>query len=207
MLTAPQKILLAARALSDAGPEPFTIEQLVVAAWKLDKKAFGLKGFADKHPNSNVVYSSIMGQRGLVFRGYLDQCQGSKVYTLSDKGRVEAGRADSGVRAVLPVVQLSREDEENLTRLLRSKAYLRIAAGQGGTVNFTDALAFWFGQVPDEVDGLVETARGSVARGVRRLRSGQEVRSNELWTLRQVNAWLAAKFARELERRSARHSA
>ena len=61
-LTVSQKIILAAHKLEQAGHTPFTIEALTVAAWKDNKQTFGLRGFDDQYPNSNVLYAALMGE-------------------------------------------------------------------------------------------------------------------------------------------------
>ena len=47
--TVPEKILLAAYALEEAGESPFTAEALVVSAWRKYPITFGLKQFAEKY--------------------------------------------------------------------------------------------------------------------------------------------------------------
>lgn len=62
-----QKVLLAAHALE---PIPFTLAQLVVAAWELYPEDFSLPGFPE-HPDSNKVTTLVIGSRGLVARRQL----------------------------------------------------------------------------------------------------------------------------------------
>jgi hypothetical protein len=64
-LTRNDLILLAAKKLAN----PFTEEQLVVAAWQLDKEKFGLAGYHGFYPNNNLVKLQLMGKNGLVKRG------------------------------------------------------------------------------------------------------------------------------------------
>src|SRR5438067_10047204 len=83
--TVPEKILLAAHHLEEQGQSPFSAEALIVASWQKFPKSFGLKGYADQHPDSNKVLSSIMGERGLARRGWLAK-MGQKLYSLTKEG-------------------------------------------------------------------------------------------------------------------------
>jgi hypothetical protein len=203
-LTANQKILLAARDLEARGFKPFTIEALTVAAWKSCPKSFGLKGYESLHPNSNVIYASIMGEGRLVRRGWLEK-KGPKLYELSAQGRAEAERiagGDSGRRKT-GVIQPSRECEAELDRLLVSRAVIRLRGGNALTLNRTDADAFWLHGDGEAVEAVILAARACLVGGVVKLRSGREVREAELSEVSLVNAWLSVKFGREMAKRKA----
>ena len=45
--TVPEKILLAAFQLEEAGQSPFSAEALIVSAWQKYPRTFGLKGYDD----------------------------------------------------------------------------------------------------------------------------------------------------------------
>lgn len=47
--------LLAVAAAELASPDGFTLEELVVAAWRSDPATWGLRGFEDQYPDSKVV--------------------------------------------------------------------------------------------------------------------------------------------------------
>src|SRR5947209_20557091 len=113
--TVPEKILLAAYALEEAGDSPFTAESLVVSAWKKYPVTFGLKTFAEHYPDSNKVLASIMGERGLARRGWLSKV-GQKLYSLTREGRQAVRRllrADETpvAEAVAQPVLLARVEE------------------------------------------------------------------------------------------------
>src|SRR5688572_10960380 len=80
--TLPEKILLAAYQLEEAGQSPFSAESLIVGAWQKCPVAFGLKGYAELYPDSNKVLASIMGEKGLAKRGWLVK-MGQRLYSLS----------------------------------------------------------------------------------------------------------------------------
>ena len=84
--TVPEKILLAAENLEKQGHSPFTAESLIVASWQKFPSTFGLKGFAEKYPDSNKILSSIMGEKGLARRGWLVK-MGQKLYAMTREGR------------------------------------------------------------------------------------------------------------------------
>src|SRR5215510_9705054 len=120
--TVPEKILLAAFALEEAGESPFTAEALVVSAWKKYPVTFGLKNFAEQYPDSNKVLASIMGERGLARRGWLSKV-GQKLYALTREGRQAVRRlhrADESPAAEASTgpVKLGREQERFLQALL-----------------------------------------------------------------------------------------
>src|SRR5271168_765312 len=84
--TVPEKILLAAFELEEAGQSPFSAEALIVAVWQANPRTFGLKGYAEQYPDSNKVLTSLMGEKGLARRGWLIKT-GSKMYALTREGR------------------------------------------------------------------------------------------------------------------------
>lgn len=158
--TVPEKILLAAYALEEAGHSPFSAEALVVSAWKKYPGTFGLKTFADHYPDSNKVLASIMGERGLARRGWLSKV-GQKLYSLTREGRQSVRRL---LRAdepppVPPVVgphKLSREHESFLQGVLASTALTKFREGRERELTFADACRFW---------GVTENLQGAQLTG------------------------------------------
>lgn len=65
-------VMRAARAMSG----PFTVEDLTVAAWKLDREKLGLSGYRDLYPDHNRVASTVWGKKGLVGKGLLELSNG-----------------------------------------------------------------------------------------------------------------------------------
>jgi hypothetical protein len=63
-----------------------TVPEIVVRAWLLNNKLFGLKGFEKHYPDSNKVNYRIAGGTGLVGRGWLERVD-SNVYRLTKLGR------------------------------------------------------------------------------------------------------------------------
>src|SRR5947199_8628207 len=89
--TVPEKILLAADTLDQAGQSPFSAVAFIVASWQKVPKTFGLKGYTELYPDSNKILSSIMGEKGLAKRGWLIK-MGQKLYALTREGRNVARR-------------------------------------------------------------------------------------------------------------------
>lgn len=84
------KILLAGLECSGGDLEKtFTMEELAVAAWRLDSAAFGLRGFEEQHPDSERLHRELdsrgKGQKGLVDQGLLTKVR-ARVYRLTVKG-------------------------------------------------------------------------------------------------------------------------
>jgi hypothetical protein len=152
--TVPEKILLAALDLEDEGQSPFSAEALIVKVWQKYPKTFGLKGFADQHPDSNKVLSSIMGVKGLAGRGWLSKV-GQKLYTLTREGRQLVRRLLHDDPTPLPseeVAKITRDQEKLLNGLWVSSAFEKYQEGRKGELTFADACGFW---------GISESVRGA----------------------------------------------
>lgn len=101
--TVPEKILLAGDELVRTTGQPsFTAEALIVASWRKYPQTFGLKGFADLYPDSNKILASIMGEKGLAKKGWLNKV-GQKLYELTKEGRDAVKRLKAGEQAPAPV--------------------------------------------------------------------------------------------------------
>lgn len=80
-MTLNQKIIVASL---DLGPR-FALEELVVECWARWPEHFGLVGFHQKYPDSNVVICSLSGKYGPVKRGWLRRVA-PKTYGLTPLG-------------------------------------------------------------------------------------------------------------------------
>lgn len=145
-LTVPEKILVAALKLRET-KKSFSAEDLVVQAWELFPDTFGLSGYTDRYPDSNRIFTQIMGTKGLRGKGWLRKI-GEKRYSLSGKGlsdgdvilststSVEANKGTVSQR------ELKREVFNQLDRLLSTIAAQKALAGEED-ISFTEASAFW----------------------------------------------------------------
>ena len=212
-LTVSQKIILAAHRLEEQGLTPFTSEALTVASWKESPRTFGLKGFIDQYPDANRVLACIMGERGLVRRGWMVKL-GPKLYSLSRQGKEEARRVLAGDDSPLPKrralaqIKVPKDLENQLKALLVSPAFSRYQQGMKREITFKDACKFW---------GLPENAQGdAVDQGLKKvpaaldqveqlligetveLSDGQSVSQQQLRQLSTVHRFLTEQFTRHL---------
>src|SRR5262245_26193292 len=143
--TVPEKILLAAETLEKQGQSPFTAEMLIVASWQKFPTTFGLKGFADKYPDSNKILSSIMGEKGLARRGWLVK-MGQKLYAMTREGRNVVRRVMLEEEEPMPAgstMRLNREQEKFLKMLFDSSAVRKFEDNRKQDLSFADACRFW----------------------------------------------------------------
>jgi hypothetical protein len=207
--TVPEKILLAAFQLEEAGQSPFSAEALIVSAWLKYPRTFGLKGYDDKYPDSNKVLASIMGEKGLTRRGWLAK-MGQKLYALTRDGRQVVRRllhADDDATPPAPV-KASREQERLLNALFASTAWQKYQEGREQDLNFADACRFWGitdNHSGDALDARLEQVGAALAEvereiglGSATLSNGRSVSADEAGTLADFNAQLRDRFARHL---------
>lgn len=133
-LSKAEKLLVAAGSLTRDGCEEFSAEDLAVQAHKLFPHDFSLKGHLE-HPDSNVVFTQIMGKKApLIVRGWLEKT-GIKQYRLTAKGRDDLSQLEGG-HEIAVNVRLGRPLEDGLAHLLTSAAYQRYSAGRQDEITF-----------------------------------------------------------------------
>ena len=95
--TAAQVILLAADDLMAQGASEFTEWDLTMASWIRDRIRFGLRGYAQDHPDHKRVMMEIMGKKphNPVLLGHMEKIR-PNTYRLSPRGRAEAKRLRTG---------------------------------------------------------------------------------------------------------------
>jgi hypothetical protein len=220
-LTVSQKILLAAADLEARGFVPFTAAALTIAAWKIDAKTFGLRGFEAAHPDNNRVECCVMGERGLARRGWLVKV-GQKLYQLSRQGKDEAGRIRSGdgsevslpKRRALMKIQVPRDLETQLVALFTTTAFRRYEEGMKREITYRDACRFW-GMADNATGDAVDQQLSVVPRTLAaveqclvgysvELSNGQSVNAEDLKSLGSVHHWLVTQFARNLHQQRER---
>lgn len=203
--TIPEKILLAAHQLEEAGQSPFSCEALVVAAWQKFPRAFGLKGYSDQYPDANRVISYLCGPRGLPQRGLLAK-MGQKLYALTREGRGRVRRLmhDEPTGAT----KLSRAQEKFLLGLLASNAVEKFQQGLRLELSFADACTFWGiteNLRGDALDARMAKLRADLAEVGRvigtagaDLSNGRNVSPEEVLALHLVDDYLTERFGRHL---------
>jgi hypothetical protein len=141
------KILLAAVECSDSDvKKSFTAESLLVAAWKSDKWAFGLRGYEEVHLDANRLYTKIDGSSGLVAKGLL-KAEGDRILRITEAGlaqgsslktAVSEGEIDSALQ-----FKVDRALQESLTRLINSQEFRDWLEDKTRVMRFRDAGSFW----------------------------------------------------------------
>lgn len=142
-------LLLAALDLENAEKKPFSAEDLVVKAWQLFPNSFGLAGYQDDkgnliYPDSNRVFVEIMGQKPIRKKGLIEKV-GMKMYQLTESGRqiAEALKNErSGDKGEVKT-KLSREAQNELKRLFKTKAFIKFKENRVEDITFHDACSFW----------------------------------------------------------------
>ena len=157
-LTVVDKLLLAAQKLQRTS-KAFSAEDLVVTAWRMYPDTFGLSGYADQHPDSNRVFTKIMGSEGLRGKGWLRKV-GVKQYRLTQKGLADAEallQENGGLPQEVGFLraQLERATLRSLERLTEAGAGRKYLSGRREEITFADACSFWDISVRSNANTLV----------------------------------------------------
>jgi len=209
--TLPEKILLAAHGLEEAGQSPFSAEALIVAAWQKFPRAFGLKGYLEQYPDSNKVLAAIMGGKGIARRGWLAK-MGQKLYSLTREGRQVVRRlftdGEQPEAASTEAVKLSAELEKLINGLLASSAIEKTREGRQTELTFVDACRFWnvteslssevLNARLDHVGAGIAAVERQVGFGSATLNNGRSVSPAELEQLGDLHEYLEERFSRHL---------
>jgi hypothetical protein len=203
-LTVAARILLAAKALADTQND-FSAEDLVVRAWELFPDQFGLQGFANKYPDSNRVFTKIMGaESALRKNGWLRKI-GEKKYQLTPAGSLKAeqiaGRS-SGER----LATVDRSLIVTLRRMLTSRAFAKYSAGE--LVTFSDVCSFWnisprstanqFADRTKAASVAIDVALEESSEQTVQLPGGADYQRSDLTMLRQLSEHLMKTFEAEI---------
>ncbi len=140
-LTLTEYVLLASLEISGGDLErEFTAEELLVAAWKENPEAFGLRGFEHEYPDSNKLYTKLDGRDGLVARGLLTKA-GERVLKLTPVGLASA----AGLRPADGSLQtkLHRVLQERVTRIIGHPVFRDWLNDPNRPKHFREAGHFW----------------------------------------------------------------
>ena len=206
----PEKILLAAETLEKQGQSPFTAEMLIVSSWQKFPSTFGLKGFAEKYPDSNKILSSIMGEKGLARRGWLVK-MGQKLYAMTREGRNVVRRVMLQEEEPPPegtAQQLSREHERFLKLLFDSSAVQKFEDNRKHELSFADACRFWGvteNMKGDQLDDRLEEMHKTLAELDRILADidaetsgGRVVTAGDIRVMTNIHRYMEDRFDRHL---------
>lgn len=134
MLTKAEKLLFAAYLLTSEGQTIFSVEDLIVRAFRAFPQGFSMKGYPE-YPDSNVVLTQVMGKEApLIIRGWLEKT-GVKQYRLTPKGLDDINRLENGQIGIANV-RLGRPMEEGLALLLNSTAFKLFRSHQQEKITF-----------------------------------------------------------------------
>jgi hypothetical protein len=219
-ITVHEKLLLAASQLEEEGKSPFTAEDLVVSAWRLDPQTFGLAGYVDNgghpvYPNSNRVFAEIMGSKPLRKQGLLAK-SGTKTFRLTESGRQRVQELRSrlgdtvGQGASDGKVAFGRDTSRRLQKLLGTRAVEKLRTGRMDEITFTDASSFWgitarssamtFQAKLGDVDGVLRAAQAAAAqRPIRFEHGGKAYTSEDIQRLMDLHHTMLRRFSSELD--------
>lgn len=141
-LTQNEIVLLASLGLSDGNVNrEFTAEKLLLKAWEIDKQAFGLRGYEYDHPDSNILYTKLMGKLGLVRTGYLKKI-GEKTYTITEAGLSIASSLKPTTSEI--EIKIDRQLHEALVKIIDHEVFRNWMQTDGEyPQKFRDAMWFW----------------------------------------------------------------
>jgi len=141
-LTQNDIVLLAALSLSNGDTHhEFTAEKLLIKAWGIDKHTFGLRGYEEEYPDSNILYTKLMGKSGLVRIGYLKKI-GEKTYTITEAGLAIASSLKPTTKEV--EIKIDRQLHEALVKIIDHNVFINWLKTNGEFPSkFRDAMWFW----------------------------------------------------------------
>jgi hypothetical protein len=209
-LSLDEKVLLAGYELDKTKKTPFSAEDLVIAAWKKFPDAFGLEGYGNQYPDSNRVFTKIMGDKGLRGRGWLLKT-GEKLYQLSEAGKLYArSLTESGDQPAWRST-LDRKQKDILQRLLQSKAVQKVKNELYDDLIFLDACSFWdisprstastLAARLASVESLIDAVKKLVGndKTLAFVHGGMAITGGDLRLLRETNQVLLKRFDQELK--------
>jgi hypothetical protein len=155
----------------------FSSEELLIAAWRRDPLAWGLRGYEREHPDSNRIHRELdsrgKDQQGIVGQGFLERVR-PRTYRLTPKGFAEATLVVGADPERL--ARLNRVLEAEVTRVIEHPAFVGWLQDPSTPRSFRDVGHFW------------GVAPGTPARVVRqRLQSVEETLNAALSILDQSN--------------------
>lgn len=73
------------------GTTPLAVAEIVLLAWRMNPEMFGLKGYEEKHPDTNKVLAKLSGKGNLSAWGWMERTAPA-VWRVTEKGWSEAQR-------------------------------------------------------------------------------------------------------------------
>jgi len=139
-LTLAEKVLLAAFKCADGlTDKSFTAEALSVQAWKMDRNAFGLRGFENEYPDSNKLFKSIDSKGGLVAKALITKV-GDRTFKVTAAGLAQAA-------ALQPAEEDFRKPDRGLAaevnKIISHPVFREWVTDQAKPAKFYGAGHFW----------------------------------------------------------------
>lgn len=200
-------------ASGDVG-KTFTFEELLVAAWKRDPVAWGLRGFEQDYPDSERIHREVDSRgkdsKGMVSLGYLDKVQ-ARLYRITPKGlaAVSLLRPDDAQNRE----KADRALEAEIRRILEHPAFHDWQRDPASPKKFRDAGHFW-GVAPGtpprvikervaRIDDTLEAANSLLdERGIDEIRHGSQTLfdRNDIERCREFQAAMKERFSEDLRK-------
>ncbi|HEY0098012.1 MAG TPA: hypothetical protein VGB76_03560 [Pyrinomonadaceae bacterium] len=142
----------------------FTLEDLLVEAWKQDHEAWGLRGYEKVYPDVDRLSKEInsrgksLGAKGLVNDGFLAK-QNSRVYRLTTKGLAFAARLKPDDETVQ--VKVTRALHNTIKSIMDNQVFRSWLTNPEQPKYFRDAGYFW-GIAPGSPASTVKLRIGAV---------------------------------------------
>lgn len=140
-----QQVLVAAFECSGGDiRKAFTLEDLLVCAWRTEKHTWGLRGYEELYPDLDKVNKLISprgsGQKGLIDLGYLERVD-RRVYQITPAGIAAVEQIQP--TNVVVAEKVNRELEIAVRQIIEHPVFKKWLAEPNFPKNFRDAGHFW----------------------------------------------------------------
>jgi hypothetical protein len=161
-----QMILVAMLDVSRSSTKLCAYEDIVVTAWKLFPQEFGLRGYADKHPDSSDLHKPLYGP---LKRDGLVRVQ-KKKFGLTERGLAVAENLRAPTEAdSRPAARVRRDQLIEVDRLTKKSAVQLVQENQAADLLDTDLYDFYSVTVrtkPADFAGRVRTVDDAIDAAV-----------------------------------------
>lgn len=214
-----QRLLLAAVECSGGDlQKTFSAEDLVIAAWRRDPLAWGLRGHETEHPDSERVRAEldrvmVRGQSvkgGMAGLGLLEKVR-QRTYRLTAKGLTEASKVEGA--DISSLGKADRALANAISTILAHPVFLEWLRDRDMPKYFRDAGHFW-GIAAGTPPGVIRTRMNDVdntlaaATGLLDERGSDEIASSHgRWLFERADVERAAEFQSTLKLRFAKELA
>ena len=123
--------------------EKFDKFSLTVECWKNDNEAFGLNGFKSVYPNSNKVFTIIMGKK----QRNIFKMLGDNYYKLNENYLAEIEKINFKIGGKTEIEKINNELREDtrkeMLRILKSDAFNFFQSNNLNQIAHIDAYMYW----------------------------------------------------------------